>query len=239
MPIVVSGADYNPEESPYERGRRLVICKMRQNSGMGERYKNCRLRDFKPIPTQAEAFNAACEFCENYISGKNRGEGLLFAGNCGSGKTMLAASLAGEILERGKLDETRVGMAAMYGIDVCGSGPDIVRFVNIVDFLERIRCSFDKSEAGSARSILEEYEKIPLLFIDDLGAERPTGWAGERLYELINYRYMEVLPIIVTTNCNADELRDRLGDRLFDRVKSMCRYVPLTVRESLRKSCGN
>ncbi len=223
-----------PGEQSYERGRRAVIRRMRRESGMGERYSNYRLSDFRPYESQVAAYKAASEFCEDYLAGKNRGEGLLFAGNCGSGKTMLAASVAGEILERVELDELRVGWAGMLGVDQWNNKDDQVRFVNVVELLERLRCSFDRVEEGSARTILERYETIPLLILDDLGAERVTGWSAERLYELINYRYMEVLPMIVTTNCTADELRTRLGDRIFDRIKSMCRYTPLTASESLR-----
>lgn len=225
-------------EPSFERGRRAVIRRMRRESGLGGRYLNCRLSDFQPLESQLEAYQAANSFCEDYLSGKNHGEGLLFAGNCGSGKTMLAASVAGEIIERAELDEFRVGFAGMLGVDQWSNKDDPVRFVNVVELLERLRCSFDRAEDGSARSILEVYERVPLLILDDLGAERPTGWAAERLYELINYRYMEVLPIIVTTNCTADDLRSRLGDRIFDRIKSICRYTPLTASGSLRNSAG-
>ena len=149
---------------------------------------------------------------------------------------MLAAAMAGEIIETAELDETRVGFAAMLRADQWNTSEVIVKFANVVDLLERLRCSFDKNdtENGSAREILAGYERAPLLILDDLGAEKPSGWSGERLYELINYRYSELLPTIFTTNCRADEIQARLGERLFDRIRSTCRYIPLTVPKSLR-----
>ena len=223
-------------ETRFEHGRRLVIRTLRERSGLGARYANLTLDDFKPTESQRAAFEAARQFCADFAARKNRGEGLLFAGNCGSGKTMLAAAMAGEIIEKSELDETRVGFAAMLGADQWNTSEVIVKFANVVDLLERLRCSFDKndSEKGSAREILAGYERAPLLILDDLGAEKPSGWSGERLYELINYRYSELLPTIFTTNCRADEIQTRLGERLFDRIRSTCRYVPLTVPKSLR-----
>lgn len=232
----------NEYVSKYYNGEELIRKSMLERSNIGARYKHMRMSEFNPSENQREAYNAAVEFCENFLSGKNRGEGLLFAGNCGSGKTMLSAAICGEIIARAKLDEMKVCLAAKFG-EGCGiSGDPTVRFENTVNLLERLRCSFDKfdkcglfDEFKSTRSIIEECENAPILILDDLGAQKPSGWSGERLYDLINYRYMELLPIIVTTNCRPEELRSALGERIFDRIKTMCRYYPITTTESLRQ----
>lgn len=218
----------------YEDGARFIRRVMLENSGIGKRYRGVSLSDFEPKEGQEEAHAAAKAFYEDYMSGKNRGEGMLFAGNCGSGKTILAAAIGCEVIANIELDEVRIGYAAMFGEDFkrCGEYP--VKFVNAVDLLERLRNSFDKGN-GESRGMLEEYEAAPLLILDDLGAEKPSGWSGERLYELINYRYTELLPTIITTNCHADELRSRLGERIFDRIRSTCSYHAITSAVSLRR----
>jgi DNA replication protein DnaC len=58
---------------------------------------------------------------------------------------------------------------------------------------------------------------VPLLVLDDLGTENATSWAREKLFQIINYRYQERLPTVVTTNHTLDELEPRLVSRLADR----------------------
>lgn len=75
-----------------------------------------------------------------------------------------------------------------------------------------------------------EYElgrlcKVPLLLLDDLGTEKLSEWTEEATYRLLNERYNECLPLIVTTNllvrasaAGAPDLVSRLGERLASRV---------------------
>lgn len=212
-------------------GEEVVRANMLEKSGVGKRYLNMRLNEFHPSNEQLEAYEAAVKFCDEFVSGKNRGGGLLFAGNCGSGKTMLAAAVCGEVISRIQLNSTQVDLATMFGVSLETYGVQAVKFVNAVDLLERLRCSYS---TGNAYEILNEYRTAPLLVLDDLGAQKSTGWSGERLYDLINYRYMELLPIIITTNCRVEELRSAIGDRTFDRLRAICRYIPITTAQSLR-----
>jgi len=48
-----------------------------------------------------------------------------------------------------------------------------------------------------------------MLVLDDLGTESATPWAKEKLFQLINYRYVARLPTIVTS---ATDLKDMLKD---------------------------
>jgi DNA replication protein DnaC len=59
---------------------------------------------------------------------------------------------------------------------------------------------------------------LPLLALDDLGSENPTHWARDRLYTLINGRYLGQRPTIVTTNLSLEALAERLGDRTVSRL---------------------
>ena len=54
--------------------------------------------------------------------------------------------------------------------------------------------------------------------LDDIGRERPTEWAQETLYLVVNARYQECLATSVTTNLGPDELRARLGEPILDRL---------------------
>ena len=61
-------------------------------------------------------------------------------------------------------------------------------------------------------------KNVPLLVIDDLGTEKPTAWALEKLMVIIDHRYVSGLPLMVTTNKSVNDLpgddEGRIGSRL-------------------------
>ena len=82
-------------------------------------------------------------------------------------------------------------------------------------------------------SIIDNYSKVPLLIIDDLGKERPSEWTLEKLFTIINNRYENNLPVVITTNYNRDRLRERLANRtnyeiadaIISRLYEMCKGI--------------
>ena len=67
-----------------------------------------------------------------------------------------------------------------------------------------------------------------LLILDDIGVERVSDFVLETLYRVINYRYVNMLPTIFTSNLNIQELADKIGDRSVSRIVEMCGVVELT-----------
>jgi len=77
-----------------------------------------------------------------------------------------------------------------------------------------------------------------LLILDDLGAENSTDWAREKIYEIIDSRYRDKKPIIITTNLKLEQLMEKLagGDRVYrtyDRIIEMC--TPVEVKGKARR----
>lgn len=59
-----------------------------------------------------------------------------------------------------------------------------------------------------------------VLLLDDLGMERGTEWAAERVYEVINQRWLDRVPTIVTTNLpGPDAMIDAVGERVWSRLQ--------------------
>ena len=75
--------------------------------------------------------------------------------------------------------------------------------------LDFIRDSYSDSEV-SYKDYLNLYSSVDLLVIDDLGKEKPTEWVLEKLFLIVNNRYNNYLPIVITTNYNRNQLRERL-----------------------------
>ncbi len=151
-------------------------------------------------PDQKKVVQLAKEFLEIYSVDSR---GLIFMGGCGTGKTHLAVALLRDLIAKGH------------------SG----LFYNVITLLDELRSTFDEGSSLSQWPILEKIQDTDILVLDDLGAEKTSGWVNDRLYAIINHRYENKKPIIVTTNREITELRDQVGNRIYSRLMEMCRTV--------------
>ncbi len=118
---------------------------------------------------------------------------LFFTGRYGTGKTHLAAAIANEALRKGM---------------------DLI-FQPVPDLLDQLRMTFGNN-GESYEDRFERIRSVRLLILDDLGAQSSTAWAEEKLYQIINYRYVKKLPTVVTSNVSLREMDGRIASRLRD-----------------------
>lgn len=121
------------------------------------------------------------------------------------------------------------------------------RFVTIPALLLRIFDSFRGGSNESKVQILREYMEAPLLVLDDLGTEKPTEHTVSTMMTIIDHRYAECLPMIITTNLPklsaigehlAAFSDDRIAaDRIVDRLAEMAKVVEVKAR-SFRPAIG-
>jgi DNA replication protein DnaC len=91
-----------------------------------------------------------------------------------------------------------------------------IMFVNAPDLLDHLRATFGPGSEVSYDALFDRVRNIPLLVIDDLGAESPTLWAQEKLYQIFNHRYNAQLPTVITSNVELERIEPRLRSRLVD-----------------------
>jgi DNA replication protein DnaC len=139
---------------------------------------------------------------------------LMFTGGHGSGKTHLAAAIANY---QAKLSHP-------------------VMFVVVPDLLDYLRSAFDSAAQTSFDRRFDEIRSTPLLVLDDLGAEAATPWAREKLYQIINHRYVAHLPTVITTSVSPDDLDPRILERIRD--EKHCLVFPLSVLSYLSGSAS-
>ncbi|MEV8307185.1 ATP-binding protein [Streptomyces flavidovirens] len=138
------------------------------------------------------------------------GPSLLIAGPTGTGKTFQAYGAVRSLLTAG----VRLRWEA----------------VNTADFYARLR----PRPGHDAERDLAAFARCPLLILDDLGAAKQSEWTEELMYRLIDRRYTEMLPTLITTNLPTDALRDAVGDRVASRLAEMTRRVILTGTDRRR-----
>jgi DNA replication protein DnaC len=66
-----------------------------------------------------------------------------------------------------------------------------------------------------------KFAHAQLLMIDDLGAAKPSEWTEEINFRLINHRYENRLPTIITSNVLPKQLTERVGERVASRLVGM------------------
>lgn len=132
--------------------------------------------------------------------------GMYIHGEVGTGKTHIAYALAT------KTEELLRARAMMW---------------NTTELLREIRADFDRNYRDKERIEERLMEFRGMLFLDDVGTEKITDWVAETFYLIINRRYNEKLPTIITSNLPIATLADRIGDRTVSRIVEMCDVVEL------------
>lgn len=106
-----------------------------------------------------------------------------------------------------------------------------------------IMTSFVKilDKTAESESLVDSLNQADLLIIDDLGAERETSYALERVYNVIDSRYRANKPMLLTTNLGVDELKNSDNiqyRRVYDRILEICYPVEFTGPSWRRKEAG-
>ena len=182
--------------------RKKRAWKMYEESGVGKRFLTANFENYER-ERMPKAYDIALGYAETFD--KNDGEGLLFTGDVGTGKTHLAAAIAAEIIRK-------------YAATV--------EFVSYTEALATMRAAF--SESNNNDKILEErMMKADLLVIDDLGKENLSAFTKNVLYRVVNGRYKEKLPLIITSNYGIKSLSERLDYGTFSRIVDGCKVVEM------------
>jgi DNA replication protein DnaC len=197
------------------------------------RYKHCILDNFEIMPkgkppppphpgTNQVSLGMAKDLAENFVRKYPimEGEGFLFMGPCGVGKTHLAVAIILELINK-------------KGIPCV--------FYDFRDLLAEIRSTYTTNSSLSESTILRPVLEKEILVLDELGAQKVTEWMRDMLTYIINQRYSEKRTTIITSNWmdEADDeeetLAGRIGYRLRSRLYEMCQVLEIVGEDYRRK----
>ena len=197
-----------------EEERKERIKKLFNQSKLGKRFSQCSLENFEVVEGVEKAFRAIKKFIDSFPP--PGGEGLVLYGPPGGGKTHLSAACARELLER------------EYAVIFEQSAELMYRF-------NRTYISREESED----EIMQALISADLLILDDLEKGKWTDKVEERMYVIVNGRYRDMKPLILTTNLNPPELENLVGRAIFDRLREMVTFVPLVTTSFRKKEVHN
>lgn len=185
------------EEEKRRKAMQQRIERLLGRSGIKKRFQQRTFANFRcDTPGRRKNYEIAKEYADNFGYHRAKGDGLYIEGTNGTGKTHLAAAIA---------------------LQLIGEGIPVICKTSS-DLLMDIKKSFD-SEGAREHEVLSIYKRVDLLIIDDLGKEQCSDWSMSTLYSILNDRYEDMKPTIVTTNYNADALVNALTPKGFDNTK--------------------
>ena len=206
----------NKRRKEEEERRKAMerIERLKSASLIDDKLSNARLCTFQKNADNQKVYALAERYVEKFDEMYQKRQGLLFWGTVGTGKSYTAACIANELLER--------------------SIPVVM--TSFVKILQNIQ-----GNQGEERVLMSRLNDARLLIIDDLGTERNTDYALEKVYNIIDSRYRVEKPLILTTNMTVREMQENTDTRykrIYDRIFEMCTPVRVPGRSWREKEAA-
>lgn len=172
------------------------IKKLRSISLMDERMKESRFGTFEETKYNTQNLKLCRKYVNKFDQMMEENQGLLFWGDVGTGKSFAAACIANALLDK------------MHPVVMTS-------FVKLISAMD--------ADRSISERLINQLNTADLVIFDDLGTERSTDTALEKVYNIIDSRYRRKRPMIVTTNVTMDQMKEeadlryrRIYDRLFE-----------------------
>lgn len=170
-------------------------------SGIPKRYYDMSfawLKQNGTFPKENQgAYRIVNDYRQHLEENLNTGKGLILRGPAGTGKTSLGVCLLKEALEIGK-------------------GCLMLSMPNLLDNM----LTLSKGDSVAFMSYEQKLRNVPLLLLDDFGAEySKSEWVAAKVESIIIDRYNRMRPIILTTNYSDSWTKENYSQRIYDRLR--------------------
>jgi len=211
----------------YHRVKLEQLNQSFNSSDIPFKYRHRRLSEFDVSsnePDVSEELNIALDNAHHFIMQYDEYEknadppkGLFYFGPTGTGKTMLSCLILNELIYQYQAN---------------------VQYVNITrGFFNKLKATFNTASKnyGNADKIFQEFVEKDVLVIDDFGVQADSSWEQTTLYDLLDSRYENEKPTIITSNYSPEEFKDLSNGRIFSRLQEMTIFNKLTIDDYREK----
>ncbi|WP_110487444.1 DnaA ATPase domain-containing protein [Bacillus altitudinis] len=199
-----------------ERAARKKQMKLMSASNISEGFRKLTFKNFflenKPNEIK-ELYDCAFEYAQKFKEIKDtRQNSIALLGQSGSGKTHLLTSISNGFIERYKLS---------------------VMYFPYLEGMTDLREDFDDLAAK-----LRLLKTVDVLFIDDLfkpkdGVPQVTPWQFTQIQEIVNYRYLNYKPIMVSCELDLNQLL-KIDEAFATRIYEMAKNYTVTIEKNIK-----
>ena len=174
-----------------------------ERSNIGDYFKQCTFDNYD----EKTGFGAYKHLCEDYAYtfDTDTSLGLVLHGSLGVGKTHLV---------------TAIGNHLVYEDGVS------CYFAPVASLMRDIQKRFGKKSEDDKFDPEYLCKTVDLLILDDIGRQKNSEWAEQILFDIIDTRYRQKKPILITTNLNPEgySFQENIGDAAASRIMNMCDF---------------
>ena len=211
-------------EKEKQQEKLTKLTKLKEASLLGKIYKNARFDDLDANRDNnlMNIVERSKKYVSNFDEIKELGQGIYIYGDVGTGKSYLTACIGNALLEKG----------------------ESVLFTNFSSIDKMIKDTFRFDSDKTESEVINDLTSVDLLIIDDLGTEKNlTGentFLQEKVYDVINYRYISKKATIFTSNYSLNDLyQNGVEKRTIDRISEMSTAVFEVRGQSYRRKIKN
>lgn len=183
------------QEEHEEQMRR--INRLKEASMMDKKYREVTFDKYEVREENKKVFEMAKKYADRFQDMYKKNQGLLLYGPVGTGKSFTAACIGNYLLDNAKP-------------------------VIMTSFVKILQDIWENDREAEYITILNS---ASLLIVDDLGTERETDYALEKVYNIIDSRVRANKPMIITSNLELNDImecEDIRKKRIYDRILECC-----------------
>lgn len=179
------------EQKIFREKERLTKARERANISPRNMFKS-----FSDYIAETQEQKHAVNVCQKYIEQFPSQNSLLMLGMVGTGKTLLASMMLDKICETHSCE-----------------------IIKVIDLIRRLKSTWSKTSDITEADMLNRYTTMDLLVIDEVGVQFGSDTEKLFIFDIIDGRYQNMLPTILISNLDIENLKTVVGDRVIDRLR--------------------
>lgn len=172
-------------------------------------------KTFDSFVVNNEGQHKALEACKQFvgdISNSRSANNMFLIGSVGTGKTHLASSIIQELYDTKR-----------------------VRMIRVIELIRILKETWQRGSENTERDVISFFGEIDVLVLDEVGIQFGSETERMFMFDIINTRYDNMLPTILISNLDINNLKEILGEQAVDRLREDGGKVLVFNWESQRK----